>query len=823
LSKLAHRQLTELAEVSGHAIQLLGVEHDDKGLTTFTVSLDTSGIVTCGRGISVRARERFDIIVGPSFPLTHPSVNVSHRRWAGTPHVQWGRHLCLYAAPSVEWNPADGMRGLIGRLNLWLQRAAAGELDPAGQPLHPPVAYSSYRNGWVVVRPDLGVLAPWMDTASDAARVRLLYAWCAHHGQRIDVLEWLTGPQLLERLVADELPARDDEGTAHFVAPLVLISDTLDMEYPSTADALAASLETYGYSRGELLRAFVTARTINKAVGVALDEDDAVPAMMLLGTPARRLDPGQALAHITAWHLDDLGAQITDLLEDVSPEDVELTQRVRDLAESWLGFAKLQWMVIHEARSEVTRRRDFGSPAQWLIGRKVLILGCGALGAPIAEHCVRAGVAQLHVVDNGAVTPGILVRQPYDDADIGYYKAERLAQRLSRVRRDLTVTSSRVNIVTGVLADPATLLEYDLIVDATADIGVRVGIERARATMREHWPPMISALFGHTAQRGIATVSMAGATGSGHDVLRRLAIDTATIPSPGWSAITEDLFPNPPRADRFFPEPGCSAPTFTGSAAEVTALASALFSAALVIVADMNAASMYAVGCDLAPTTSGDRPVPLTWPNDLTITDHTGEYDVCISERALTEMRTEARRGQRVRGERIETGGMLLGSLDEATQTVYIDSAIGPSPDSHLSAAYFDHGIEGTQDIVTSIRTATVDRTGFIGMWHTHPHGVAAPSRTDEAGMADIVSPDGTGRRAVMLILGGRGTTWQAWLETGTPPDLYVRVVNRTTHSRPEGPMASHLISANAWFPGGYAYPSHRASDSEHEGSGDHR
>ncbi|QSB22153.1 HesA/MoeB/ThiF family protein [Curtobacterium sp. 24E2] len=206
---------------------------------------------------------------------------------------------------------------------------------------------------------------------------------------------------------------------------------------------------------------------------------------------------------------------------------------MRDLAESWLGFAKIQWMVIHEARPEVTRRRDSGSSAQWLTGRKVLILGCGALGAPIAEHCVRAGVAQLHVVDKGAVTPGILVRQPYEDADIGYNKAERLAQRLSRIRGNLTVTSARGDIVTGTLADPAPLLGYDLIIDATADIGVRVGIERLRAAGREDWPPIISALFGHTAQRGIATVSMTGATGSGHDILRRLAIDTVTNPPPG--------------------------------------------------------------------------------------------------------------------------------------------------------------------------------------------------------------------------------------------------------------------------------------------------
>ncbi|WP_064444930.1 ThiF family adenylyltransferase [Rhodococcus sp. YH3-3] len=811
MTKLARRQLTELAEVSGGAIQLLSAHNGESGNTTFLVSLDTSGIDNTGSGIRVRSRERFEIVIGPQFPYVHPSVSVMHRRWAGTPHVQWGRVLCLYAAPSVEWNPADGMRGLLERLNLWLQRAAAGELDPAGQPLHPPVAYSSYQNGWVIVRPDVGALAPWADP--EAAKVRLLYAWCAKQGNRIDVLEWLTPRQVYDRAVADELPSLDEHGRVMFAAPLVLISDTLDMEYPSTAKELASALSDYGYSYDELLKAFVNARAINKVIGTTLDGDEAVPAMMLLGTPARRVDPGHPLAHITAWHLDDLGTRITNLLQEISPENPDLTTEVRKIADDWLGFAEVHWMVVFESRPEVTRRRDTGSPTRWLFGKKVLILGCGALGAPIAEHCVRAGVAQLHLIDRGAVTPGILVRQPYEDGDIGYGKAERLARRLSRVRRDLAVTFSIENILTRTLADPVNLLGYDLIVDASADIGVRTGIEKTRATLRDRWPTTISALFGHTAQRGVAAVAARGATGSGHDLLRRLAIDTATNPPPGWASIAGDLFPNPPRTERFFPEPGCSAPTFTGSAADVSALSSMLFSAAIAAAADPDAMPMTVLGCDLTPEVAGVRPVPLTWNNDLSLIDQTGEYEVRISSRAFAEMRTEARRGHRVRGAHVETGGMLFGSIDEATQIVYIDHVAGPSPDSRLSPLYFDHGTEGTQEVVTKVRTSTAERVGFVGMWHTHPYGRAFPSHTDETGMADIVAPDGTGRRALMLILGGRGRTWSNWLEAGVPPDTYVRVVDRATVSRPDTATTQYPTTADVWFAGGYAYPLRRMPD----------
>lgn len=811
MSSLAHRQLIELSEISDGAIQLLGVEQDENGLTNFTVSLDTRGIETRNGGIRLRGRERFEIAVNSSFPYVHPAVYVMHKRWAGTPHVQWGRMLCLYAAPAVEWNPADGMRGLIARLNLWLQRAAASEPDPADQPLHPPVAYSSYTHGWVVIRPDLGDLVPWDDTFS--GKVRVVYAWCAKRGKRIDVLEWLTGQEVYDRYQAAALSPLQDDGIALFVAPMVLISGTLDMEYPSTAELLADALGGHGVSRDELLNALVSARTINKAVGVTLDGNDAAPSMMLLGTPARRLEPGTDLAHVTAWHLDDLGTKITDLLEDISPEHGELTQRVRDLAHDWLGFAKLQWMVIHEARSEVTRRRDTGSPAQWLAGKRVLVLGCGALGAPIAEHCVRAGVGQLHVIDKGVVTPGILLRQPYEDSDIGYNKAERLAPRLSRIRQDLTVTSSRANIVASVLSDPESFLGYDLIVDATADIGVRVGIERARVDLRAEWPMMISALFGHTAQRGVATISQRGAAGSGYDILRRLAIDTAAVAPAGWANITDDLFPNPPRTERFFPEPGCSAPTFTGSAAETTALASALFISAITVAADPGKDSMTAIGVDLAPNAMGPRPVRLGWRGDLVLRDKTGDYEVRLSTRALAEMRTESRRGRRVRGNRIETGGMLMGSIDEATQTVFIDKVAGPSPDSYLSAAYFDHGTEGTQEIVTEQRRITANRVGFVGMWHTHPYGPSSPSLTDETGMADIVELDGTSRRSLMLILGGDEEIWESWLDKGTPPNIYTRVVDRNATRRPAVMLAPHLSSQAVWFPGGYAFPAHARLD----------
>jgi hypothetical protein len=103
--------------------------------------------------------------------------------------VQWGRYLCLYAAPSVEWLPADGMRGLLDRLLTWLERAAAGTLDPDGQPLHPPTAYPK-ANGFVIVTSNLGDRVP--RAAEPGGAVVRQFAWCVRDGDRVDLLAWLT-------------------------------------------------------------------------------------------------------------------------------------------------------------------------------------------------------------------------------------------------------------------------------------------------------------------------------------------------------------------------------------------------------------------------------------------------------------------------------------------------------------------------------------------------------------------------------------------------------------------------------------------------------
>lgn len=854
--RLASEQLAALAQGSGGSIQVLEdryVAQDRRLYLIVSLRLD---LPPGGPGIRLRSRERFVLAVNETFPFAPPTVTVPHRRWAGTPHVQWGRQLCLYAAPSNEWMPADGVRGLLERLILWLERAAAGTLDADGMPVHPPVAYAAGSAGTAVVRADLGDRVPWR-RGQDVPE--LLIALCSSVGDRLNVVDWVSAESYQAWVLGGNDPgdgggstggrsgdnALCRDGVPMLACPAIILPADIGFEYPLDAAGLLSGLAGHDLSAADVLALLAVAAHGNvlsaSARGVTPPADGeswphgpgGAPQVLLVGTPSREVEPGQRVAHLVGWRISQEGGRITELHGtlmsrnwDQYVEHEELGERVRalradvaTLGTGWLADTKIRWLRVFEDRPETTRQRDQDSAAAWLLGRRVLVLGCGALGAPVAEMAVRAG-AQLVVVDSGVVTPGILVRQPYSDSDIGAPKAQMLADRLRHARAGASVT--------GLVCDGLDALDdvvgghpFDLVVDATADAGLRAAVERTRAADPYAWPPLLTMLVGHRARRGLIAVSRTGATGGGHDVLRRVAVAARSTHADTLADIAEDLYPDPPRTDVFLPEPGCSAPTFTGSQVEAAALAAALLSAGLDALAGRlggDAAGPMAAAAVRLEATDARRAGQhgagaagttwLGWPNDLLVPTVDGRLTVRVAGSALATIRAEVRRGARLRAPNVETGGMLLGALDEAVGVVHIDVATPPSPDSRCSAIHFAHGVNGSQDLVDHYLHVTGRVTAFVGMWHTHPHGPARPSPTDELGMANLVTPVlGGPPRSLMLIVGGPEESWSAWRDeaegpVGRSPETYARLVRRCDRStappsQPPAPPGQYWLAAD--------------------------
>ena len=813
--RLAAGQLNEIADRSDGAVEILrGPYRPTAGQSVvIDIAMDCSGILRAAAGVQLRARETFSLEVGPAFPFTVPQVSVPHSRWAGTPHVQWQKVICLYAAPSVEWLPADGMRGLVDRLILWLRRAAAGELDPEGQPLHPPVAYATWSAGVVVVRPDIAAAAAAMGTeAPGAAEFRV--AVCRQvRLDRADVIEWVTPAEWKMRYQSAELSGNvADDGTRLLGAAAIMLSQDIGFEYPDNGSTILAGLAKAGADTVNLLGLLGRVAMINARLDAVLvgqqHEQVPRPLCLFVGTPSRRV-PGsdRRLTHLVCWRLDEVGQQLLTAARAAGTDDRDLAKT----AVAWLEQAATSWMPVMEARPEVTRRRDNGSSLTWLAGKRVLVLGCGALGAPIAEMCVRAAAAEVTVADNGVVSPGILVRQPYEDSDIGQFKALALACRLNQIYADERVSALPQDVITMVLTDEMPASKYDLIIDAAANAAVTSRLEYCRARSPGEWPAVLTMIIGHDARRGVVAQARPGASGAGRDILRKLGLATCGDHAGQLADIRDDFFPERPRAEFFQPEPGCSDPTFTGSAAETGALAAHLMTAGLDALAGragpqadqpLSAAVVRLDAHDGPGADAGPR--WLGWPDDAVVVDETSGYEVRLSAAAIREMRAESARGARVRGRGIETGGMLLGEIDDACRCVWIDVATGPPPDSRLSAWHFDHGTDGVQDLVDHCLARSRQTTAFAGLWHTHPDHPARPSRTDTAGMQQLLAAAGLPAvRAIMIILGGSAQAWSAWLHDGRLPDIYVHL---TRHDPPGSgrPPAVPAVHAREAWPGGF-------------------
>jgi integrative and conjugative element protein (TIGR02256 family) len=448
-------------------------------------------------------------------------------------------------------------------------------------------------------------------------------------------------------------------------------------------------------------------------------------------------------------------------------------------------------------RPEIVERRDDKPAARWLrgddgSGRRVTILGCGALGAPIAEQCLRAGIANLTLIDWGRVNPGVLVRQVYEDADVGQPKATALATRLGRIRPEADIDPHVGDALTTVLSDhepPAT----DLLIDATASQTVAARIEQCRWMSRAPWPPVLTVAIGHLAERGVATLALPLATGANTDMMRKLALASRTAPH--LADVADDFFPDPPRTTTFQPEPGCSEPTFRGSATEAQALASQLLAGAL---ADLQASQpdgqtttagrttpagehegphMSARIARLPYADNSDGPDWVTWVNDHAILDPGSGYQIRFSPVALDAMQDEAYGVRLTFGPHVETGGILLGQIDDASQAIWVTSAIGPPPDSQRASSHIKLGIAGTAEFLAAVERRSGGRSRFIGMWHTHPRAEPFESEVDRQAMADLLADaDHPVHRVLLVVLGGSAEHWDAWLEGQAYPAIYTRL-----------------------------------------------
>jgi integrative and conjugative element protein (TIGR02256 family) len=712
----------------GDTLEILEIDPpNDSGWIVAYLSIDCSRYDTTPAGLPLRRRERFRIWIPPGFPYAVPKVRTPHARFAGFPHVQWRRQFCLYQSRESEWVPKDGIFGFLQRLHEWLEAGARGSWEGEGDPLHPPVDYSGSSDQLIIPKsntPEFDSPA-WIGLAS-MDRVSDL---------RADLVGW----NKLSEIPADE-----------FVAPAVLLKSEFPFEYPQTIGELLSELTRAGV-RKKLVLALLKCAVI-------LNGDDN-PIFFVVGTPMRGVVGEERKQHLAVWKIPAGVAELVALTASEKSDTDELTEVRNDLAEALLKAIQDKrptWCHVREARPEILTRRDHDSPMKWFRNRTVSLWGCGAIGGHVAIMLARAGVQHLVLRDRGDVAPGLLERQPFSDADLGESKVDALKKKLLAIDPALSVEASSNNLLSEPLGDDDWCDGSDVVIDATANRIVRQKLEEVRAASLVDAVPILALMIDSSAERGVVAVAQRGYSGGPADLFRKAKIRLARRPSGEewfrafWPADDPGLFQ---------PEPGCSSPTFVGSAADSMALAGSLLNVGASEL-ESTANDTGSTSFTMAPHAGCQtRKIRFIWQPDIILKDVRCGYQVRLSRSAWRSIRGWVQKQHRAGDEEIETGGVLFGERNDAAKVLFVNDVIGPPPDSTASREEFVCGTSGVQATNDRKRGASNRSVAFVGMWHTHPDVRPFPSHRDVQGMAKILdAAEPTPRRALLLIVGTNST-----------------------------------------------------------------
>ena len=716
----ARRELERLSAIDPNTFELIGMPYLKSGWLISKVCLSLGVMEVKEDGLDLREREEFILYVPPGFPFDRPRLQVEHTRFAMFPHVTWTKTICLYQS-NVEWNPSDGLYGFFDRLRVWLGKAAINDMDPLEGPLEPPHHDTDFTQNPFVIR---------VDAPCAVGKEWIGLAILEKYQNRTELIAWND--------LSGEWPQQGQPAFA------VILPKKMPMEFPSNGGDLFRALEAAGMDRNRILTSLGFA---------ALLIPKGEPIHLVLGFPMRRAVDGSQRLHIAVWTTDtERASALRNVLpENTDPEEIRvLRKELRDSLTALFELSNIKWCNVHEDRNEIVVRRDNGTSIAWFAGKKILILGCGALGSWVAEIVARANPCLVHLVDNAKVKPGVLARQNFILDDIGSNKAEALARRLKAITHGCTILPYGREAYAFVTEKKEIIHDYDVVLDCTASTIFQMKLERDWGKFFGHTPPFISLIIDAQASHCLCVISPKDSSGGIWDAYLTLKIRLCI--EGDLPALTAAFYSDRAAEKIFQPEPGCSDPTFIGSTSDVMGLTSG----ALNIAAGSIQAKNSSVGIALSAPGGTGHSGPLNLQELPQFFDTVvGNYRVRVAKNVFTQARAWVRQNNRVRSLHHETGGLLWGVWDDAVQVIWIFDLSGPPPDSQHDPANFLCGVEGTLEEHKQRMARTYGSCGFVGHWHTHPNLPSHQSTMDMQNMTELVSRIGQNqKRSVMVIFG---------------------------------------------------------------------
>lgn len=626
--------------------------------------------------------------------------------------------LCLYFEPprsvARTWTPES----FLGRIQLWLEKSALGELHPADQPVEQLFFVGQHE-----------LVLPW--NIDDL-----------HNQTPAPAFEIVAGPRRQRGARTLFLRVRStSEGGATFDLLELNLSPVVHGRVepdPATLGGLVDVLQMRGADLLGVLKRAIAGRVDSTGVH---KERDGTHTVVLLHMPVTRGEGLPVENIVRRGYLVPHGAlKLGDLTGSLFEHDGKFFKEqesglLKQAAErtAWRD-ASVESVEVIRGLDRVSARRQSGVANE---GPTATLIGAGSLGATLLDLWVREGWGQWTVVDKDHVKPHNLVRHPADHRHLGFPKEAVAKARANDVMRG-------ANSVEAVHADACDLVDGKplpciRIAQLVVDVSTTLDYPRL-ASAREGVGRHVSVFVTPKANGSVLLMEDAERT-------RRLR----TLEAQYYRAVIEQ----PWGADhldgnngRFWSGAGCRDISFVMPYSAVMAHAG-------VLAEQVRAAVSVPQAQIRVWTRSSDgamavHAVPVQGERAISLADTT----LYIDEGVIAKM-------NRLRDAHLprETGGILLGYHDQNIEAVVVVDAMEAPPDSQSTEGYFERGVHGAAEAAKEAHRRTAGVVSYVGEWHSHPPGHAADPSTDDlyqlVYLALGMSHDGL--PAVTIIVGEDG------------------------------------------------------------------
>jgi len=272
-------------------------------------------------------------------------------------------------------------------------------------------------------------------------------------------------------------------------ALLWLLKPFSPRNYPRTAfDVLAFGRESSAEA-DDLLGRVIPVNPASLSIIVGF-ETERGPIFAGLDVPEpKRLDPSGGTKHRNRRHDGFRPGHV--------PKNVLLSR--------YYGDTKVSVTEVSRVDAEYCLQRGSGGYNQEVHGKRVAIVGCGSLGADVAQMLARSGVRQFSLVDDDLLSWGNVTRHVLGGGSVGRAKAAALAEELSRQMPWLDITSEGFSAEQLIYERPKVLQSCDLIISTTGHWSSDCILNAAGRTF-PRFPPII---FGWTEAYGLCGHALA--------------------------------------------------------------------------------------------------------------------------------------------------------------------------------------------------------------------------------------------------------------------------------------------------------------------------